>query len=121
MNPCGGPSAMEALDGAPCTGYCLSMVLYTKGRFISVVVCLGLALAGCQSARVSPTAGEIRISNDIMLHPVAAGVWVHTIFSDVPGYGRVPANGLVVIDGKEAMLIDHTRRLCQEETSKTGD
>jgi metallo-beta-lactamase class B len=84
----------------------MGMVLCTKGKFVPVVVCLGLALAGCKSARVSPTTTEIRISNDIVLHPIAEGVWVHTTFSDVPGYGRVPANGLVVIDGREAMLID---------------
>ncbi len=53
-----------------------------------------------------------------MLHPVAEGVWIHTTFSDLPGLGRVPANGLVVISGKEAMLInlpwtnDLTATLC---------
>lgn len=82
------------------------MVPCINSKSVPAIVCLGLALAGCQPARVPPTAGEIRISNDIVLHPIAAGVWVHTTYSDVPGYGRVPANGLVVIDGKEAMLID---------------
>lgn len=84
----------------------MGMIPSTKGKFVSIAVCLGLALAGCRSARGPATAVEIRISNDIVLHPVAAGVWVHTTFSDVPGYGRVAANGLVVIDGPEAMLID---------------
>ena len=84
----------------------MGMVPFTKGKFVPVVVCLGLALAGCKSARVPPTATEIRISNDIVLHPIAEGVWVHTTYFDLPGYGRCPANGLVVIEGQEAMLID---------------
>ena len=82
------------------------MALCAKGKFVPAVVCLGLALAGCQSARVSSAVTEIRISDDVVLHPLAPGVWVHTTSADVPGYGRVPANGLVVIDGPEAMLID---------------
>jgi metallo-beta-lactamase class B len=53
-----------------------------------------------------PVATEIRISNDVVLHLIAPGVWIHTTYSDVPGYGRVPANGLVVIDGPDAMLIN---------------
>jgi metallo-beta-lactamase class B len=51
-------------------------------------------------------ASEVSLSKDIVLHPVAKGVWVHTTFFDLPGMGRVPANGLVVIDGKEAMLVN---------------
>lgn len=82
------------------------MVLCAKSKLVPVVVCLGLALAGCQSAPGPAAATEIRISPDVLLHPIAPGVWVHTTFSDVPGFGRVPANGLVIIDGQEALLID---------------
>ncbi len=62
-------------------------------------------MTGCHAARVAP-ASEVSLSKDIVLHPVAKGVWVHTTFFDLPGMGRVPANGLVVIDGKEAMLVN---------------
>jgi len=71
-------------------------------------------------------APEISISQDIVLHPIAEGVWVHTTTFDVPGMGRVPANGLVVIDGKEAMLINLpwtdglTASLCDWISEKRG-
>jgi metallo-beta-lactamase class B len=70
------------------------------------VLYMGLAVAGCQRSHVSPAAPEIRVSTDVVLHPIVAGVWIHTTFLDLPGLGRVPANGLVVISGKEAMLVD---------------
>jgi len=70
------------------------------------MLCVGLALAGCQSSRLPPASAEIRLSQDIVLHPIAAGVWVHTTLFDLPGMGRVGANGLVVMDGKEALLIN---------------
>ena len=63
-------------------------------------------MAGCGSARISPATEQITISEDIVLHPIAPGVWVHTTYFDHPSYGRLPANGLVIIDGKEAVLID---------------
>ncbi|MCU0917064.1 MAG: subclass B1 metallo-beta-lactamase [Planctomycetes bacterium] len=63
-------------------------------------------MAGCQSAPQSPKARTITISADITLHPLAEGVWVHTTWFDLPDYGRCPANGLLVVDGPEALLID---------------
>ena len=80
-------------------------VLWVRGLGVTMLG-MGLALAGCHFPRVSSTSPEINISTDIVLHPIAAGVWVHTTFFDLPGMGRVPANGLVVIDGKDAMLIN---------------
>lgn len=78
----------------------------TKARRSIGVLCLGLVLAGCRSAPLAPASSEISISKDIGLRPIAKGVWVHTTFFDLPGMGRVPANGLLIIDGKEALLVD---------------
>jgi metallo-beta-lactamase class B len=73
--------------------------------FALVVPLAGMLLMGCQSVR--PSAAEpIRLSDDILLQPIAAGVWIHTTYFNLPTYGRYPANGLLVIDGKEALLID---------------
>ncbi len=89
-----------------------------ENRLGVTVLCLGLVAAGCHASRVSPVAPEISVSKDIVLHPIAPGVWIHTTFFALPGLGRVPANGLVVISGKEAMLInlpwtdDLTAALC---------
>jgi metallo-beta-lactamase class B len=79
---------------------------HVKSGFVVIVLSLGVILAGCQSAEVSPTAESIRVSDDIMLQPIAEGVWVHTTYFDLPDYGRCPANGLVIVDGREALLID---------------
>jgi len=55
---------------------------------------------------MTATSKSIRISDDITVQPIAEGVWVHETCHDVPGYGRVAANGLLIIDSAEAMLID---------------
>ncbi len=77
-----------------------------KRKFGLVLVCVGLLLGSCQSTPVAPQAEAVEVSEDIVLHPIAEGVWVHTTYFDVPGSGRCPANGLVVIDGEEALLVD---------------
>lgn len=86
--------------------YCTGMNPCTKCFCAAVTLGLALVLTGCRSASVSPAANQIAISEDIVLHPIAPGVWVHTTYFDLPGSGRVPANGLLVISGKEALLID---------------
>ena len=82
------------------------MILCRNYRLIVAVLCLALVAAGCESARPSPPAQKITVSEDIELQPVTDGVWVHTTYFDLPNFGRFPANGLVVIDGEEAVLID---------------
>jgi metallo-beta-lactamase class B len=83
-------------------GYSLDV----RGRLCAVAACVCLILTGCQSSPVKPAVESIEVSSDIILRPTAKGVWVHTTYLDLPGYGRCAANGLVVVDGKEAMLID---------------
>ena len=75
-------------------------------RLAVPMLLLVLALTGCQSAQVAPKEESIRVSDDVTLQPIAPGVWVHTTYFDVPDYGRVGANGLVVVSDKEAVLID---------------
>lgn len=80
--------------------------LCTQGRLCAVAACVCLILVGCQSSQVVPETESIEVSADVFLRPVAEGVWVHTTYFDLPDFGRCPANGLVVIDGQEALLID---------------
>lgn len=54
----------------------------------------------------SQAAQKVHISKDIELQQVAENVWLHTTYIDYPGYGRIPANGLIVIDGTAAAMID---------------
>lgn len=48
----------------------------------------------------------ITVSEDIELQRLKKDVWIHTTYTHLEGYGRVPANGLLVIDANEAVLID---------------
>ena len=84
----------------------MGMIRCAKYLFIVAAVCLALVAAGCESARPSPTVQKITVSEDMELQPITEGVWVHTTYFDLPNFGRYPANGLVVLDGEEAVLID---------------
>lgn len=74
-------------------------------RLLALTLSLGLALAGCQSANSSKEE-PISISNDLTVQPLVPGVWVYTSYFDVPEAGRIGANGLVVVSGEEAVLIN---------------
>lgn len=71
-----------------------------------VAACMCVVLVGCQSPQVAPEPESIDVSPDISLHPIAEGVWVYTAYFDLPDVGRYPANGLLVIDGSDALLVD---------------
>jgi len=61
--------------------------------------------------------GPLTLADDLTVEPLAEGVWLHTSYQEMPEWGRVPANGLVVLSGDEAALLDtpwtddQTRRL----------
>lgn len=48
----------------------------------------------------------IRISDDIELIKISDNAYIHVSYSDVPGYGRIGANGLIFINKNEAFLFD---------------
>jgi metallo-beta-lactamase class B len=67
------------------------------------MVCLG----GCRTHETKEFQGDdIVVSEDVVLRLIAPDVWIHTTYVDLPQHGRVPANGLVLVDRTEAMLID---------------
>jgi metallo-beta-lactamase class B len=49
---------------------------------------------------------EVQLKDDVIVKKLAGGVWLHTTYYDISGYKHVPANGLIIIDGKDAMMID---------------
>ena len=75
-------------------------------RLTVLTLLLATALAGCQSPRVATKGETIHVSDDVTLQPIAPGVWVHTTYFNVPDYGRIGANGLVVVNGEDAVLIN---------------
>lgn len=68
-----------------------------------------LALA----AALSPMAGGaaepppvVHVSETVEAYPIARGVWRFVAWSELPGAGRIPANGLVVASGRKALLVN---------------
>lgn len=54
-------------------------------------------------------AGDSRggdLDEDLQVFPIAPGVWRHVSYRAMPEYGRVPANGLIVVGTDSAALID---------------
>lgn len=54
----------------------------------------------------SQAAQKVSVSKDIELQQLAENVWLHITYIEYPRYGRIPANGLIVIDGTSAAMID---------------
>lgn len=55
----------------------------------------------CQNADES-----LRISKDLELIKISSNAYIHVSYADVPGYGRVSANGLIFINNNNAFLFD---------------
>jgi metallo-beta-lactamase class B len=57
---------------------------------------------------VAPLSGEPpeTIREDLEVERLAEGVWRHVSYEELEGFGRVPANGLVVVSDGEAALLD---------------
>jgi metallo-beta-lactamase class B len=65
------------------------------------MMCTGLSTVHAQSDNAG-----IRLTDDVTVRRLADGVWLHTTYFDISGLRNVPANGLIVIDGKHAIMID---------------
>jgi metallo-beta-lactamase class B len=49
---------------------------------------------------------SINLSEDVTVEEISPGIWLHTTYSYMKGYGKVGANGLIVINGQIATMID---------------
>ncbi|MFH1717597.1 MAG: subclass B1 metallo-beta-lactamase [Planctomycetota bacterium] len=80
-----------------------------RARFVGGFVALFL---GCfVSSGVSVTHAQsnnaaIRLADDVTVTRLADGVWLHTTYYDLLRLKHVPANGLIVINGPDAVMID---------------
>lgn len=68
----------------------------------SLPMSLSLLLAACCSV----SAYADRFDGKMEIKEVAEGVYVHISYAELEGVGLYPANGLVVVDGKDAYIID---------------
>lgn len=48
----------------------------------------------------------IKVSNDIELVKISESVYIHISYMEMDGYGRVPANGMLLVSNNEAFLFD---------------
>ncbi|NOU20138.1 MAG: subclass B1 metallo-beta-lactamase [Bacteroidales bacterium] len=48
----------------------------------------------------------IKVTKDIELIKISPSAYVHISYKDVPSYGRVPANGMILINNNEAFIFD---------------
>jgi len=84
-----------------------------KAYVLPLILSSILSLSACGKTEEIPAAEtttespkEKTKSSLITLNKITDGVWLHTSSQDVPGYGRVPSNGLAVKDGEGLILVN---------------
>ncbi|PPK87383.1 metallo-beta-lactamase class B [Neolewinella xylanilytica] len=60
----------------------------------------------CFACRSSPQAGTDYTSETLTVNRLTDHTYRHLTYLDVPGYGRVPCNGLIVVNDGEALVFD---------------
>lgn len=70
---------------------------------ISIILSLLTGFSGWLKA---DSQDVVTISDDVKLIKITDGVWRHITTLETKEYGPVPANGLIVIDGEKAVMID---------------
>ncbi len=54
----------------------------------------------------TPAQGRIELAPDLEVERISDNVWRHISYEELESFGRSPANGLVVLAGDEAVLVD---------------
>ena len=71
-----------------------------------------LALAACIPSEIRAPVAEQEAGRDVVrfgevsFAELKPGVWQHTTYLDLMGFGPVPSNGLLVVDGESSLLVD---------------
>ncbi|WP_209347879.1 subclass B1 metallo-beta-lactamase [Pontixanthobacter sp. CEM42] len=81
-------------------------------RLIAILV-LAAALASCTYREIRPSIvtqeaarSGVQRFGSLSFEQLAPNVWLHTSYIDLPGFGAVPSNGLIVVDGETSVLVD---------------
>jgi len=61
---------------------------------------------GIAARAQAESAAPIRLDADLQVREIAPGVWLHTAWMEVKGWGRFPSNGLLLVAPAESLLID---------------
>ncbi|HID5770384.1 TPA: metallo-beta-lactamase, partial [Klebsiella pneumoniae] len=78
---------------------------------LSTALAAALMLSGCMPGEIRPTIGQQMETGDqrfgdLVFRQLAPNVWQHTSYLDMPGFGAVASNGLIVRDGGRVLLVD---------------
>lgn len=57
-------------------------------------------------AQTSDAGTDSLVTDELIIRPIAEGVYLHTCFLEAGEFGRVPCNGMVVVSGDEAIIFD---------------
>lgn len=72
-------------------------------QFVAIVFTLCFA---CWCTAPCLAGQKVQLSNDVEVEHLTEQVWLHVTYTNYPGYGRISANGLIVVDGATAAMID---------------
>lgn len=67
------------------------------------IICVLILFSVQQAVKAQDT---LRVSPDLLLVKLSESAFVHVSYADLPGYGRVSANGLIITAGRKAFLFD---------------
>ncbi len=83
------------------------MIYRWRYNWSLLALLLGCVLSVIGSGLYAQSANDsIKLSDDVEVRQLADGVWLHTTYYDIEGFENVPANGIIVIDSNEAIMID---------------
>ena len=97
------PKRLIILSGPSCVGKSpLTVAVMTL-----TILLASLSLAVCGAKPISSHHDKlINLSEDVTVEEISSGIWLHTTYMQVKGYGMIGANGLIVINGQTAIMID---------------
>jgi len=73
----------------------------------TMILCIGIwVILGISNAYTQSDSETIKLSDDVEVKKLANGNWLHTTYHDIDGYENYPANGLIIIDSEDAIMID---------------
>ena len=71
------------------------------------ILCIGiLVILGISNASAQSDNEIVKLSDDVEVKKLARGIWLHTTYYDIEGFENFPANGLIIIDSEDAIMID---------------
>ncbi|KXX72417.1 subclass B1 metallo-beta-lactamase [Flammeovirga sp. SJP92] len=74
--------------------------------FYFLTLLLPLLFVSCSQEKEQDEEPEAYVSKTLVIRPLTEHVLLHTSFLETQSFGRVPCNGVVVLDDGEAIIID---------------